>query len=236
MKKNPLILVFVIFMLVGIIIAVLGVSISKMLEIPEERKETTKAIISDIERERDSDGDTSYTVWVIYQVDGKEYEEKLNAYSSSYREGKEIEVIYDKENPSRVGVEWGTKLGMWIAGGLGGVFALIGLIGLIVIAGMDAKKKKIEETGTIIYATYTGVEVNTMITVNGKHPYNITCSWVNPEDNKTYILKSENLYFNPEEAIMSMGLKTFPVYMDMNNKKNYSMDISAIKEAVVDLR
>ena len=38
----------------------------------------------------DSDGDTNYNVYVRYRVDGKDYDSKLNGYSSSYKVGKEI--------------------------------------------------------------------------------------------------------------------------------------------------
>ena len=50
------------------------------------------------------------------------------------------------------------------------------------------------------------------------------------------LFKSENLYYNPKSIILDMNLNTFPVFIDMNNKKNYSVDISAIKQALVDLR
>ena len=236
MKKNPVLLAFSIFAAIGIIFVILGVLIGKAISIPEDRKATTTATITRIESYRDSDGDEGHDVWVQYEVKGQTYEEKLGSYSSSYRQGKKIDIIYDKENPTKINTPWGEKLFIGIFCGIGGLFAAIGIIGIIAVAVSKRKREKLEQTGTIIYAKYTGVELNRAIAVNGRNPYNIVCSWINPEDGKTYILKSENIYFDPEPVIQNLGLTEFPVFMDMENKKNYSVDITAIKNSTVDLR
>ena len=236
MKKNPVLKIFALFAVIGIVFVIVGVLLGTALKIKEEDAVKTTATITRIESHRDSDGDTTHDVWVKYQANGRTYEEELNSYVAGYREGKEIEVIYDKNNPSKVQTEIGNNLMMGIFSGLGGLFASIGIIGFIVCEVNKSKKEKLEQTGTIIYAKYTGVELNRAIAVNGRNPYNIVCSWINPEDGKTYILKSENIYFDPEPVIQNLGLTEFPVFMDMENKKNYSVDITAIKNSTVDLR
>lgn len=236
MKKNPLLFIWGIFAILGIVFIIIGLVAGNIVSIKKENRVKTQAIITEIDRKRDADGDTSYNVWVQYEVQGKLYEEELGAYSSTYSEGKEIEVVYDKTDPHKVRAEFESWLFILIFSGLGSVFAIIGIIGLIVVLAKNAKKKEVEKTGSIIYATYLDVEMNTAIAINGKHPFNIICSWLNPEDNKTYIFKSEDLYYNPKSLITNMNLTTFPVFVNMENKKNYSVDISAIKQAVVDLR
>ncbi len=236
MKKNPLLFIYGIFAVLGIVFIVIGIVTSNFAGIKQENRVKTQAIITEIDRKRDSDGDTSYKVWVQYEVQGKLYEEELGAYSSTYSEGKEIEVIYDKNNPRKVEAEFESILFLGIFSGIGSIFAIIGITGLVVVCIKNKKRKEVEKTGSIIYAKYLDVELNTTIAINGKNPFNIICSWLNPEDNKTYIFKSENLYYNPKSIILDMNLNTFPVFIDMNNKKNYSVDISEIKQALVDLR
>ena len=189
MKKNPLLFIWGIFAILGIVFIIIGLVAGNIVSIKKENRVKTQAIITEIDRKRDADGDTSYNVWVQYEVQGKLYEEELGAYSSTYSEGKEIEVVYDKTDPHKVRAEFESWLFILIFSGLGSVFAIIGIIGLIVVLAKNAKKKEVEKTGSIIYATYLDVEMNTAIAINGKHPFNIICSWLNPEDNKTYIFR-----------------------------------------------
>ena len=236
MRKNPAKIVWIIFACIGIAFVILGFVIGNAMKIPEEDQVETTAIITEINRRRDSDGDTTYDVWVEYEVKGEKYERELSSYVSSYRVGKEIEVIYDRNDPGRVQTKNEEKIFTWIFSGIGGVFAVLGIGGLLAGVFGKNKREKLRQTGTMIYAKYDGVDVNTALQVNGQSPFNIVCSWLNPEDNKTYIFRSENLYYNPQSIIESMGITTFPVYIDMENKKNYTIDISMIEEKIVDLR
>ena len=236
MKKDPAKIVWIMFACFGIAYIILGFVLGNAFKIPEEDQVETIAVITKMNRRIASDGDTTYDVWVKYEAKGKTYEQKIGSYHSSYRVGKIIEIIYDKNDPRKVQTKGGDFLFNLICSGLGCVFALIGIGGLLSGVLGKNKREKIKQTGTMIYAKYDGVDVNTALQVNGQSPFGIVCSWLNPEDNKTYIFRSENLYYNPQSIIESMGITTFPVYIDMENKKNYTIDISMIEEKIVDLR
>ena len=64
---------------------------------------TTAAIVSLTENPKVFDKDeTTYTVTVEYDVDGTRYRSVLDSYSSSYKEGKSISVLYDPNDPTVV--------------------------------------------------------------------------------------------------------------------------------------
>lgn len=226
--------VFGMFMVVGLLFFMLGIYIMISQNISKENRVYTTAIIERIDRHTDSDGDTHYDVFISYDVDGKIYQRELNSYMSGYYEGKKIEVYYDKNNPSTVKTE-SSIIGMLIFAGLGLVIFVIGFIGLLRGFIKKRKNKILKITGKPIYATYVSIQLNTSYSVNGINPYNIICEWDDPNTNKKYLFKSENLWFNPEQYILQNNITTFTVFINPNNIKEYIVDISSIKNNVVDL-
>lgn len=226
-------LIWWIFFGIGMIFVVIGIFISLYVFNYENKIDTT-GVITEINTYRGRDNEKKYDVQVAYEVKGKEYESSLNVYSSSFYEGKEIDIYYDKNNPNKIGVK-SLDFVFLIFPGIGIIFALIGGIGLIVKYNKKKISKKLKEHGDLIYADYVQTAINTTYRVNGRHPYNIICEWDNPEDGKKYILKSQNIWFNPSSIIEQKNIKSFPVYINLNNKKQYVIDTEIIEENVIDL-
>lgn len=85
--------VFIIIMIVGLVVFLIGVALSvKMLIVDRMNKETTTATITKI---------TNNSTSVEYSVKNKIYRRTYTVYSSSYREGKEVKIYYSKSNPSK---------------------------------------------------------------------------------------------------------------------------------------
>ena len=119
--------------------------------------------------------------------------------------------------------------------GIGVLFAGIGGAGLFVKWRKKKREEKLREDGDVIYGDYVETRLNTSYSVNNRHPYNIICEWYNVEDGKTYIFKSNNMWMNPENKIEEQNITTFPIYIDLEDKKNYMVDIDSLTEDVVDL-
>jgi len=119
--------------------------------------------------------------------------------------------------------------------GIGLLFAMIGGIGLLVRMIKKNKEKYLRENGEVVYGNYVETRLNFSYSVNNRHPYNVICKWNNPEDGKTYLFKSKNVWFNPEPKIEDENITTFPIYVDSNNKKKYVVDIDKLTEDIVDL-
>ena len=226
-------LIWIVFCGFGAIFLIIGLSVCfNIFNI--ENKIKTIGTITQIETYRDSDGDTNYRVFVSYNVDGEEYEARLNGYAASFYEGKEIEIYYDKNNPEKIGSN-SLDLLMLIFPGFGLVFFSIGLIGVIRNINKKKKQKYLKENGDVIYAEYIETIFNENYSINGRHPYNIICEWENPSDNKRYIFRSDNIWTNPENIINERNIKMFPVYIKRDKIKEYIVDIQQIEENVVDL-
>lgn len=227
-------LVWIIFAIIGAIFLVVGVIVGINV-FNYDNKIETKAIITDMSTYRKSNGKRGYEVYVSYNIDGEEYESILNVYSSDFYEGKEIDIYYDKDNPHKVGVK-SLDLVFLIFPAFGFVFLCIGGIGIVVSINKKKQNKKLKETGSLIYANYIETICNFSYRVNGRHPYNIICEWNNPEDGKKYIFKSKNIWLNPQNLIEQKAIKVFPIYINMENKKQYFIDIDSLTENVIDLR
>lgn len=227
-------LVWIIFTIIGAIFFIVGVGICLNVLNKEDKVETV-GVITEMAPYRSGNSDTSYHVWVAYQVEGKEYESKLNGYSSDFYKGKEIEIYYEKNNPSKIGVK-SLDLLVLIFPGMGFLFMTIGGIGIFVKLNKKRRKEQLKEKGELIYANYTETILNRAYTVNGRNPYNIICEWNNPSDSKKYLFRSENIWINPEDIIQERNIKTFPVYINPNKIEHYFIDVGEIEQDVVDLR
>ena len=230
LKEN---LVWLIFSAIGLIFTVVGGFIT-IYTLNYENKVDTVGTITSITSHRDSDGDTSHTVYVTYNVGGNTYESRLNSYSSTFYEGKTIDIYYDQNNPNKIGVK-SLDLLCLIFPGIGLIFLIIGISGLIVKKKKSNLEKRLKMSGTTIYATYVETIMNTSYRVNGRSPYNVICEWNNPADNQKYIFKSKDIWYNPANTIAERNIQQFPVYVDPNNMKKYAVDIDSLLENVVDL-
>ena len=120
--------------------------------------------------------------------------------------------------------------------GLGLIFIILGGAGIAVKVRKNKLEKRLKENGETIYADYVETAINTVYSVNGRHPYNIICEWNNPRDGKKYIFKSKNIWINPESIIKERNIKTFLVYVNLENIKQYFVDVDNLTQNVVDLR
>lgn len=213
------------FTTIGAIIVIIGLIVFSCIYNNYKNKVDTVGIITN----------TGGRTTVSYNVEGEEHESSFSGYSSSFHVGDEIEIYYDKEDVNKIGSK-SLDLLYLILPGIGSVFLLIGVIGLGVLSHKKNKEKDLRENGELVYATYLETIINRNVMVNGRNPYNVIVQWNNPEDGKKYLLKSKNIYFNPERLIEERNIRMFPVYINPNKKKQYFVDVDILKEDdVVDL-
>ncbi len=231
MKENKIEnLIWIIFASIGGLFFIIGLFVMYNIFSSYENVIDTKGTIVRIESYGSGD-DKSYDVYVSYVVDGEEQISKLNAYSSSYYEGKEIEMYYDKDNPNKIGTK-STDLLFLLFPGLGLIFLIVGSSGIIIKNNKKKNEKRLKETGQLIYADYCETTLNTSYQVNGRSPYNIVCEWNNPAYNQKYIFKSKNLWVNPDEIIRQKNIHQLPVYIDRNNIKKYVVDTDILTDNI----
>ena len=218
-----------IFCTIGLIFVIIGSIICLNTFNYNDKIDTTGTITHITSNESYDNENTNYDVYVKYTVNDREYESRLNGYSSNFYEGKKIKIYYDKNNPNLIGVK-SLDLLFLIFPGIGLIFFIIGATGLIIKIKKNISGNKLKETGNRIDAKYIETTLNTTYSVNGKNPYNIICEWINPADGKTYTFKSKNLWYDPEDIIYTKKITTFTVYVDMNNMKKYMVDIDILND------
>ena len=130
----------VIFLLVTVSVCGSFLFVEKMIELSVEQMEDEMDEFDELEStdgeivymDGNSDysyGSDSYTEIGFYTEDGDYYEFSVDAYSSDYDEGDEIEVYYDAENPRNA---FAPELLEGIIDGISGVFGLVGkIVGIV---------------------------------------------------------------------------------------------------------
>lgn len=114
----------IMFAILGVIFIIVGLFTVKNVLNYENKIDTVGTITKIITYHRGTD-DESHEVYVSYTVDGENYESRLGSYASSFYEGKEIEMYYDKDDPSKIGVK-SLDLLVWLFPALGLIFVILG--------------------------------------------------------------------------------------------------------------
>jgi hypothetical protein len=172
-------------------------------------------------------GGAYYPVVKYKTATGEEHTFHSNAGSSppSYRVGEAVGVLYDPKNPfdARIDGFFSLWLLAIIFGALGCVFSLLGLGGLIVPRFWARQAHDLKLHGTTLETEFQDVELNGSFQVNGRSPWRIVSRWLDPARDELHLFESENLWFDPAPFITS---KRITVFIDPNNPKRYSMDVS----------
>jgi len=221
-------LIGIVFALVGAGVIIGGIfTVISTVKFKETAVQTTATIVS-VSKSTDSDGDTSYKIYLTYNVDGEMYNGSYST-SSYVAEGSTKTIYYDGNNPARMKTTT-SPIGGTITVVMGIPFCAVGL-GMIFHKRNKARgKKKMLETGDKIYADFKEVTINYSYSVNNKNPYIIICTGKDNATGKIRTFKSENLWDNPEYIIKERNITTFPVYIDINNRKKYYLSLEEIEK------
>lgn len=232
--KKTMIILFSIFAAVGIAMIVGSFILLHAMNQFEENAYEVPGVITDIKEHYDSDDKVSHDVYVKFWYDGEKYEgRRISSYSSDMYVGEEITLLYNPAYPTRLDVK-GAKY--WLFGilcGMGVIFLLVGSVYPVIMIIKSIKKKNLLRNGMALSATVEEIRWDTSLTVMGRHPYVIICSYHNPGKDVTYRFKSEGIWTNPEE-VYPVG-SSIEVMVDVNNYKNYYVKAQEkISEKIVD--
>ncbi|MBP3325197.1 MAG: DUF3592 domain-containing protein [Coprococcus sp.] len=137
-----------VFLVVGIIMLIVAFVVKGNNKKFFKTAVKTEATIEHIDSYRDYNRTTGkyrtkHDVYISYQTaDGAFYEDvKLGYYKNSMREGQTLTVYYDPQAPTDVQAKEGSKLVVWITGGIGALFSVIG--GVLLISGAVGRREYI---------------------------------------------------------------------------------------------
>ncbi len=175
--------------------------------------------------------DTYAPVVEFLTQDGRlvQFKSSTGSNPPSYSEGETVRVLYPPERPQRARIDgifslWG---GSMILGGMGAVFFGTGLAVLLYFRRKERRKAQLTQRGIPVTTRYQEVIRNEMLSVNGRHPYQVLTQWLNPDTGDVHIFKSDNLFFDPSEYLTQDEIF---VYMEPGNPRIYHMDLSFLPQ------
>ncbi len=227
MKKNIFLIFFCgIFVVVGITMSFICLNQKNSNDDFIKNSKTTQATIIDINTRITGSGDdrkTEHDVFVSFYVDDKKYEGEINSYKTGMHVGNRIEIYYNLDDPDDF-LSKSDANGIIVGIILGIIFALVGMIPIFVMIMNSVTKKMITRNGECIQAQIDAVQMNTIIRVNGRHPWNIYCSYFDPMTGEKHLFKSKNFYGEYTGAFEQAGITTINVYIKSGNYKKYYVD------------
>lgn len=214
-----------IFLFTGICMLIGGIAAFVSNQNFKQSAREIEGVITDIKTHYDSDGDSHHDVWVTYTVDGREYTEEINFYSSSMYEGKEIELLVDMMYPTRIRSTSGNLFLVLMLGGMGLIFALAGGCVMLVPLRKKASMKKMIAAGYFVYAEVTGGFMCHNYTVNNRHPYKMECKYEDVFSGITHMFHSDYIWEDPQ---MYMG-RQVKVYCNRDFSGEYYVDVDSLQ-------
>lgn len=213
---------YIAFLIIGIIITSIGLYTLVIMLDNSNKVDTTGTISSIVSTSSDTPD-----VYVTYNVDGKRYTSVMRGYSSTFYEGKKIDIYYMKNDPNIIGNKK-LELLILLLPFIGLIFLLIGGINIFKVISNKKKKERLIKTGIKIEATYIETNTNFNLRVLGRNPSNIICEYDDPISKNTYRFKSERLWYDPSLYISDCEIETFIVYVNKNDMKDYYVDIEEL--------
>ena len=153
------------FLIIGITITSIGLYTTIKTLDNSNKVDTIGTITSIVSTSNDTP-----VVYVTYNVDGKRYTSVMSGYSSTFYEGKKIDIYYMKNDPNIIGNKK-LELLILLFPFIGLIFLLIGGINIFKIISNKKKKERLIKTGTVIEATYIETNTNFNLRVLGRNPY-----------------------------------------------------------------
>lgn len=178
-----------------------------------------------------SDGKVYYQPVIQFTAEGEEHRfvSSVGSGAKAFQKGESVNLLYTPGAPEEAKIDrffhlWGGALIVAIFGvfffSIGALMFLVGIL-------KRRKKAALMRNGSTICAQIKSVERNARLSVNGRHPYVITCEWMNPETYSVHRFESENIWFDPTDYL-TQG--TINVFVKPGNLKVYYVDISFLPQ------
>ncbi len=112
-----------------------------------------------------------------------------------------------------------------VFGGMGALFLILGICFLFYDIRRRSRMRRAIDMGERVMAKIAGVNAQTNVTFNGRHPYVIECHYTDPDTGAVHVWHSRYLFFDPTDILKSAEV---PVYLDRYDFKNAYVDIDSV--------
>lgn len=222
MMKNLRLLAGAVFLIAGLGLFGTGAGVFVTFSRFRETAQTTTATITGIIASRNGDR-VSHAAYVEYEVYGTRYSGRLPSYTSGMREGQEIPILYNPDNPAEMDTEAGGTLTPLLFGGMGLLFAVLGGAFTHVEGRKILRRRRLIAEGRSVTASVVEIyrDESAAVKINGRrtHPYRVVCVWTEPEDGTIRRFESDAVWRHPGE------LRTVTVHMDPSDPQTYHVAV-----------
>jgi hypothetical protein len=148
----------------------------------------------------------------------------------SYARGDHVRVLFDPANPEHAHIDsfMEQMFGVLILSGMGVLFALAGGF----LLRMQLRQRKVRawlaQNGMKVRAKFEGVDYDTSLSVNGRHPWRLTCQWQHPATQKVYLFRSDPIWFDPSQFVQRDMLD---VTVNADDPRQYLVDTSFLPQS-----
>ena len=195
--------------------------------------ESAEGVVVDLAYTSSSSGSSVAPVVRFLTPEAEEivFQSSVSSNPPAYDIGEKVNVLYDPADPSDATIDsfWQQYLLPVILGGIGGVFFAIGGGMLLARALKRRTQRRLMLMGRRVTAKIQGVDLNTSVAVNGRHPFCITSQWLNPDTGQMHVFRSDGIWYDPSDHLNG---DTIDVLVDPVNPNKYYVDTSFLpKEA-----
>jgi hypothetical protein len=139
-------------------------------------------------------------------------------------------ILVDPKSPTSAIQDtfWGRWLFAVIFGGVGLVIFAGGTIPFALRYRRRLMTKQLLKMGRPILTAFHSVEMNTLVDVNGRHPFHVITQWRNPVSRDLVQFRSPALW---EDPTVKASDRMITVVVDPDNFHHYLMDLSFLYRA-----
>lgn len=230
MKRNSVSLVFNIFLVIGIVMLTVSLIFFYNVKKFNASAVKTNGTVVDLIAKRGSKS-TTYSPVVTYNDEAgvkHRYVSNVSSSPAGYGIGDQVEIYYNPNDPDDAQIAgWRQYFAVFITGVFALIFGLIGLGYHIVRKVGHSRKERLKQSGQLVQAGFIAVDINSVVSVNRRHPFFIRCEWKDPLTGITHPFKSGFIWSDPTPYIDRD--KKIDVYVDRNTFKKYYVDISSFE-------
>ena len=171
--------------------------------------------------------DKNTIIKVDYEVQRVKYYQQIKT-KENLTVNDQYEITYNKNNPS-LPVNNEHSIEIAVGASILAIIYALTINDMIIIILKNKRINKFKTEGILIKANIQEILINTKaIRFKGRRPYIIRLSYVNPQNGKTYIYKSENIYEDIKSTIERNNIQTVDVYLNKDNTDKYYIDLNSI--------
>lgn len=166
---------------------------------------------------------TNVAIIIIFDYNGQSYEKELGYYSSDLHIGQLVTIYLKNNNPNDFLYEGKSKFAIYAALIVGITLSIISCAILLILTHNSKVQLNLKSNGLQLKAKVLYCDENEKIEKFNRHPYILTCVYINEETKEELVFTSDSTFLT--NSVDNYIDKYVNVYVDKENNKNYYVDV-----------